>query len=201
MQNTIIAYKLNQTTINMLENITSKVSKDIVEYADIVLALDDNKMLDTYTFENYTVTKNNEFAYSAAKAVVKLQGVAYNPLFIYGENKLEQTHLLYAIKNEVMKNENIKILYSTYETFISSYKANKLNLKNTYKGLDFLLIDNFQLFSEKYTVQNELITIFKQLLKNNKQIVILSDVELNKLDLLEELKTQINIGLFADIQK
>lgn len=45
MQNTIIAYKLNQTTINMLENITSKVSKDIVEYADIVLALDDNKQI------------------------------------------------------------------------------------------------------------------------------------------------------------
>lgn len=100
-----------------------------------------------------------------------------------------------------MKNENIKILYGTYETFIASYKANKLNLKNTYKGLDFLLIDNFQFFSEKYTVQNELITIFKQLLKNNKQIVISSDVELNKLDLLEELKTQINMGLFADIQK
>lgn len=156
-------------------------------------------MLDTYTFENYTVTKNNEFAYSAAKAVVKLPGTAYNPLFIYGKSGIEKTHLLYAIKNEVMKNENIKILYGTYETFIASYKANKLNLKNTYKGLDFLLIDNFQFFSEKYTVQNELITIFKQLLKNNKQIVISSDVELNKLDLLEDLKTQINMGLFADI--
>ncbi len=156
-------------------------------------------MLDTYTFENYIVTKNNEFAYSAAKAVVKLPGTAYNPLFIYGKSGIEKTHLLYAIKNEVMKNENIKILYGTYETFIASYKANKLNLKNTYKGLDFLLIDNFQFFSEKYTVQNELITIFKQLLKNNKQIVISSDVELNKLDLLEDLKTQINMGLFADI--
>lgn len=36
MQDTIIAYKLNQTTINMLENITSKVSKDInIYYTDI----------------------------------------------------------------------------------------------------------------------------------------------------------------------
>ena len=67
-------------------------------------------MLDTYTFENYIVTKNNEFAYSAAKAVVKLPGTAYNPLFIYGKSGIEKTHLLYAIKNEVMKNENIKIL-------------------------------------------------------------------------------------------
>ena len=111
-------------------------------------------MLDTYTFENYTVTKNNEFAYSAAKAVVKLQGVAYNPLFIYGENKLEQTHLLYAIKNEVMKNENIKVLYITYETFIANYTSNIANLKDTYEDLDFLLIDDFQFFSGKYTVQN-----------------------------------------------
>lgn len=67
-------------------------------------------MLDTYTFENYTVTKNNEFAYSVAKAVVKLSGTAYNPLFIYGKNGIGKTHLLYAIKNE-----NIKILYSTYK--------------------------------------------------------------------------------------
>ena len=88
-------------------------------------------MLDAYTFENYIVTKNNEFAYSAAKAVVKLQGVAYNPLFIYGENRLEQTHLLYAIKNEVMKNESIKILYITYETFIANYTSNEINLKES----------------------------------------------------------------------
>ena len=154
-------------------------------------------MLDTYTFENYTITKNNEFAYSAAKAVVKLPGIAYNPLFIYGENKLEQTHLLYAIKNEVMKNENIKVLYITYETFIDNYTSNIINLKDTYKNLDFLLIDYFQFFSGKYTVQNELMTLFKQLLRKNKQIVIFSDTELNKLDLLEELKNQINTGLFA----
>lgn len=153
-------------------------------------------MLDTYTLENYTVTKNNEFAYSAAKAVVKLPETAYNPLFIYGKNGIGKTHLLYAIKNEVMKNENIKILYNTYETFINYYQSN-----NTYEDLDFLLIDDFQHFSGKYTVQNELITIFKQLLKNNKQIVISSNVELNKLDLLENLKNQINMGLFADIQK
>ena len=156
-------------------------------------------MLDTYTFENYTITKNNEFAYSAAKAVVKLPGIAYNPLFIYGENKLEQTHLLYAIKNEVMKNENIKVLYITYETFIDNYTSNIINLKDTYKNLDFLLIDYFQFFSGKYTVQNELMTLFKQLLRKNKQIVIFSDTELNKLDLLEELKNQINTGLFASI--
>lgn len=156
-------------------------------------------MLDTYTFENYTVTKNNEFAYSAAKAVVKLQGVAYNPLFIYGENKLEQTQLLYAIKNEVMKNENIKVLYITYETFIANYTSNKANLKDTYEDLDFLLIDDFQFFSGKYTVQNELMTLFKQLLRNNKQIVIFSDTEPCKIELLEELKNQINMGLFANI--
>ena len=156
-------------------------------------------MSDTYTFENYTITKNNEFAYSAAKAVVKLPGIAYNPLFIYGENKLEQTHLLYAIKNEVMKNENIKVLYITYETFIANYTSNIANLKDTYEDLDFLLIDDFQFFSGKYTVQNELMTLFKQLLRNNKQIVIFSDTEPCKIDLLEELKNQINMGLFASI--
>ena len=93
----------------------------------------------------------------------------------------------------------IKILYITYETFIANYTSNKINLKDTYKNLDFLLIDDFQFFSGKYTVQNELMTLFNQLLRNNKQIVIFSDTELNKLDLLEELKNQINTGLFASI--
>ena len=47
-------------------------------------------MLDTYTFENYTVNKNNEFAYSAAKAVVKLLGSAYNPYLYMGKVALEK---------------------------------------------------------------------------------------------------------------
>ncbi len=36
MENTIIAYKLNQTTINILKNISSKISKKInIYYTDI----------------------------------------------------------------------------------------------------------------------------------------------------------------------
>ena len=36
MENTIIAYKLNQTTINILKNISSKINKEInIYYTDI----------------------------------------------------------------------------------------------------------------------------------------------------------------------
>ena len=151
-------------------------------------------MLDTYTFENYTVNKNNEFAYSAAKAVVKLLGSAYNPLFIYGESGNGKTHLLYSIKNELSKNgKDIKVCYTTSERVIDEFSSCKQNV-------DVLLIDNFQLFNGKYEIQDELINIFNHLLENNKQIVISSDKELSKFDILEELKNQINIGLFADIQ-
>lgn len=150
-------------------------------------------MLDAYTFENYIVTKNNEFAYSAAKAVVILLGSAYNPLFIYGESGTGKTHLLYSIKNELSKNgKDIKVYYTTSERVIDESSSNKQNV-------DVLLIDNFQFFSGKYAVQNELMTLFKQLLRNNKQIVIFSDTEPCKIDLLEELKNQINMGLFANI--
>lgn len=150
-------------------------------------------MQNTYTFENYQVNENNEFAYSAAKAVIKLLGYAYNPLYIYGKSDTGKTHLLYAIRNELSKNrKNVKVCYTTSEKAIDEY----INYK---QNLDVFLIDNFEFFSGKYEIQYELINIFKYLLENNKQIVISSDTELSKLDILEELKNQINMGLLADI--
>ena len=150
-------------------------------------------MQNTYTFENYQVNKHNEFAYSAAKAVVKLLGTAYNPLFIYGKSDTGKTHLLYAIRNELSRNrKDVKVYYNTSENTIDECINHKQNL-------DVFLIDNFQFFSGKYEIQGELINIFKYLLENNKQIVISSDTELSELDILEDLKNQINMGLLADI--
>ena len=92
-------------------------------------------------------------AYSAAKAVVKLLGSAYNPLFIYGESGTGKTHLLYSIKNELSKNgKDIKVYYTTFERVIDEFSSCKQNV-------DVLLIDNFQLFNGKYEIQDELITI------------------------------------------
>ena len=146
-----------------------------------------------YNFDNFIVTNKNDFAYSAAKAITKFVGTSYNPLFIYGSTRVGKTHLLYAIMNEIIKKDKSKdALYIDISTVKN---INYLNIED----LDVLLIDNFESIKGNYKVQKDLAEKFKQLLPYDKQIVISSRNELNKLDILYELKFQIEQGLYAKI--
>ena len=44
------------------------------------------RLNERFNFEEFVVGRNNNFAYSAAKAVAESPGYTYNPLFIYGES-------------------------------------------------------------------------------------------------------------------
>jgi chromosomal replication initiator protein len=47
--------------------------------------MEKNNLISEYTFENFIVRTTNMFAHTAALAVAKEPGKAYNPLFIYGK--------------------------------------------------------------------------------------------------------------------
>lgn len=73
-----------------------------------------------FTFDNFVVGTNNNFAHGAAVAVAQTPGTLYNPLFIFGGTGLGKTHLMHAIGNHVLsKNPNLKITYVTSETFLN----------------------------------------------------------------------------------
>ena len=89
------------------EIIPDSISKELTNYFWILLD-------PSFRFDNFVAWSNNQFAYSAAKAVAENPWNAYNPLFIYWNVWLGKTHLMQAIWNEILLNNPDKvIIYQT----------------------------------------------------------------------------------------
>ncbi len=175
-----------------------------------VQALPQNPTLNSaYYFNNYVVGSSNQLAHAAAEAVSKTPGSVYNPLFIYGESGLGKTHLMQAIGNALVKNdENTRILYVSSETFVNDFitaveagSGKAKDFKNRYRNVDVLLIDDIQFLSGKESTQEEFFHTFNHLHQKNKQVVLTADRVPNAITGLENrLKTRFEGGMVADIQ-
>ncbi len=159
-----------------------------------------------YTFDNFVQGEGNRWAFAAASAVSESPGTAYNPLFIWGGSGLGKTHLLNAIGNKVLsENPRARVKYITTDNFINEYISHiRLNtmdeLKEKFRNLDVLLIDDIQSLAQKKSTQEEFFNTFNALYDNKKQIVLTSDRTPSQLDGLEErLVTRFNWGLPVDI--
>ncbi|MEK7652921.1 MAG: chromosomal replication initiator protein DnaA [Patescibacteria group bacterium] len=159
-----------------------------------------------YNFGSFIVGKNNELAHAAALAVAKNPGKTYNPLFIYGGVGLGKTHLLQAIGNRLLSdNQKVKILYVSCEKFtndfISSVQIGKADeFKKKYRSVDILLIDDIQFITGKEQTQEAFFHTFNELHQQNKQVVISSDRPPKAIATLHHrLISRFEWGMIADI--
>ena len=159
-----------------------------------------------YTFETFVVGDNNRLAYAAALAVGNEPAKSYNPLFLYGGVGLGKTHLMNAIGNRIIENNNkANVLYVTSEKFtnqlVNAIKDNKNEIfRNKYRNIDVLLIDDIQFIAGKERIQEEFFHTFNTLRENGKQIIISSDKPPRDIEFLEDrLKSRFEWGLLADI--
>ena len=168
-----------------------------------------NKNITTsYTFENFIVNDNNEFAYNAALAVCDNYGNTYNPLFIYGDNGAGKTHLINAIKNKILlKKPKVKIMHLSSEDFIrqlviSIKNNNKAHYRKQFFDIDILIIEDIQFIIGKNKIEEEFLYILDFLYNKKIQIILSSDIEPSKLyfDSLS-LKDRIWNGLLVPISK
>lgn len=163
-----------------------------------------------YRFDTFVVGGNNKFAHSASLAVAESPGVAYNPLYLYGGAGLGKTHLMHSIGHFILdQNPDMKVLYVTSEQFtnevieaIRSGNAARMNkLREKYRTVDVLLIDDVQFIIGKESTQEEFFHTFNVLHSAGKQIILSSDKPPKEMETLEErFRSRFEWGLIADIQ-
>ncbi len=161
----------------------------------------------SYTFENFIVGSNNQFAHAAAMAVAQAPARTYNPLFIYGESGLGKTHLLQAIGHRMIANKKgAKVVYLRSEQFINEFidaiqHGTLFQFRKRYRQADILMIDDIQFFAGKERSQEEFFHTFGALYDGHKQIVLTSDRPPSEIEKLEKrLISRFEWGMTAEIQ-
>ena len=167
-------------------------------------------LISKYRFDTFVVGGNNKFAHSASLAVAESPGEVYNPLYLYGGAGLGKTHLMHSIGHFILDQDPDRtVLYVTSEQFtneviesIRSGNAAKMNrLREKYRTVDVLLIDDVQFIIGKESTQEEFFHTFNVLHSAGKQIILSSDKPPKEMETLEErFRSRFEWGLIADIQ-
>ncbi len=161
-----------------------------------------------YTFDTFVSGECNNEAIQASLLIVSNPSTSYNPLFIYSKPGLGKTHLLHALGNYYKEKNPLKnVQYISADDFIDEFvkyvRGNQEteNLKEYFKKIDLLLVDDIQSLKDKKSTSEMFFTIFNQLVNSGKQIVLTSDRHPNDLQGLEDrLVSRFNMGLSVQMK-
>jgi chromosomal replication initiator protein len=160
-----------------------------------------------FSFDRFVVGTSNQFAAAAAEAVAERPGKTYNPLYLYGGSGLGKTHLLHAIANRLAETApKFKVAYMTTEQFVNELincirRKQMEAFRQTFRGVDLLLLDDIQFIAGKERTQEEFFHTFNTLQSTGRQVVFTSDARPADIPGLEErLRSRFLQGLIADIQ-
>ena len=162
---------------------------------------------ENFTFESFIVGRSNVQAQVSSLTCATNPGLAYNPLFIYGNSGLGKTHLLNAIGNKV------KLLFPNYkiglisgldfvEGVSASIKNHTINdFKSEFYDLDVLLVDDIQFIAGKEKTHEVFFSIFNELINKKKQVCLTCDRLPKDIEGLEErIISRFNQGLNVNIE-
>ncbi len=161
----------------------------------------------SFTFKNFVVGNNSQFAHAACHAVATKSAVGYNPLFIHGGTGLGKTHLLHAIGQEILRRKpDTRVLFLTCEEFINEFieairKGHIEKFRRRYRSTDVLLIDDIQFLKGKERSQEEFFHTFNTLLDGKNQVILASDRPACEIKSVEpRLISRFECGLAVELQ-
>jgi len=158
------------------------------------------------TFGSFVVGPANRLASAAARRAAESPGTSYNPLFIYSASGLGKSHILTAIAHAAHRAaEDPEVLYLSLEAYLEELtdalqRGERDALKDRYRELDILLLDDVQFLAGQPEAQEMLLTTLDALTASKSQIVLASDrppAEIDKLD--ARLVSRFSGGLIVDI--
>lgn len=160
-----------------------------------------------YTFDSFIIGSSNNFAHAACLAVAQSPARAYNPLFIYGGVGLGKTHLMQAIGNYVLGQQNDALVcYMSCEAFTNDYidaiqNRSLVEFRKKYRQTDLLLIDDIQFLAGKERMQEEFFHTFNALFDQHKQIILTCDRPASEIPGLEHrLVSRFEWGLVTELE-
>lgn len=160
-----------------------------------------------FTFDSFVEGKSNQLARAAGMQIGDNPGKVFNPLFIYGGVGLGKTHLMHAVGNRILlNNDRAQVLYMHSEGFVAEMvKALQHGtideFKRRMRSVNALLIDDVQFFAGKERSQEEFFHTFNALFESQQQIILTSDRFPKEVEGLEDrLKSRFGWGLTVAVE-
>ncbi len=162
-----------------------------------------------YTFSNFVVGRNNEFAHAACHNIAENpRGGDYNPLFICGPTGMGKTHLINAVANHILMADPSKVItYVSAEKFLNDCvsclrRAEMHKFRKKYRDRsDILIMDDIQILGKGEVIQQEFFHTLNEYLETGRQVIVASDrMPKDIKDFEDRIRTRLEWGLIADIQ-
>jgi chromosomal replication initiator protein DnaA len=178
------------------------------EHDEIVLtALESERPLQEYRFDDFFVDKTNAFTFSLCRAVAEKPGQDYNPFFLYGNVGVGKTHLVNAIGNFIQSRDDVSRVGYVSAIFFASRLSDAIKdgalktFRDNYCHWDVLILDDMQFLAGRIEAQEEFFHIFNALYQAGRQIIIAGDQAPDRLGLLEErLVSRFSGGIVAQLR-
>ncbi len=161
-----------------------------------------------FTFDQFVVGRNNDFAYSASLSLASRRKTQQNALFLLSKTGMGKSHLSQAIGHHVMSlHPRDRVYYITAEDFsnemVRAYRHNAIDkFKEKYRNkCDVLLLEDVHYLSGKERTQIELALTLDTLFESGKRIFFSScylPAEIPKLN--DKLRSRLSCGLISVIE-
>ena len=161
-----------------------------------------------FTFDQFVVSNNNDFAYSAALSMASKKICQQNSILLLSKTGMGKSHLSQAVGHHILgRYPNEKVYYITAEDFMNEMvQGIKNNASDKFKqkyrdGCDVLLLEDIHYLSGKEKTQDELAMSLDFLFSMDKKVIFSSchaPTEIPKIN--DKLRSHFSSSIITNIE-